>query len=224
MKKLVLFRGIHPLYAVFLVNQLGIANREERIQAMESVLELPRSVGHFVRVPKHDRMPPGPLATTRLDETLLRLGLVTADELSAQPEEDDEDFGRRSSFDEEPKWILTLAEKLRKLFDYDFPGVQDLRTYPVWAAGEVLEFGGDFNKYVTSKGLQKQEGVVFRHLLRLILLVPEFTQLCPPDASDEEWRGDLQEISDRLTETCRRVDPTSTEKALERRESEQVEL
>ncbi len=38
------------------------ANREERIQAMESVLELPRSVGRFVRVPNHDELPPGPLA------------------------------------------------------------------------------------------------------------------------------------------------------------------
>ena len=176
LKRLTLFRGVHSLYGLFLVNQLGIANREERIQAMESVLELPRSVGHFVRVPKHDRMPPGPLATTRLDETLLRLGLVTADELTAQPEEDDDDYRNRSSFDEQPKWILTLAEKLRKLFDYDFPGVRDLHTSPVWAAGGVLEFNGDFDKYVSSKSLQKQEGIIFRHLLRLILLIAEFTR------------------------------------------------
>ena len=54
--KLSLFRGINPLYAVFLVNQLGIADRNERIQAMESVLELPRSVGHFVRVPRQDEI------------------------------------------------------------------------------------------------------------------------------------------------------------------------
>ena len=45
--KLLLFRGINPLYAVFLVNQLGIADRNERIQAMESVLELPRLGGPF---------------------------------------------------------------------------------------------------------------------------------------------------------------------------------
>ncbi|MGO8747689.1 MAG: DEAD/DEAH box helicase [Thermoguttaceae bacterium] len=224
LKRLTLFRGVHSLYGLFLVNQLGIANREERIQAMESVLELPRSVGHFVRVPKHDRMPPGPLATTRLDETLLRLGLVTADELTAQPEEDDDDYRNRSSFDEQPKWILTLAEKLRKLFDYDFPGVRDLHTSPVWAAGEVLEFNGDFDKYVSSKSLQKQEGIIFRHLLRLILLIAEFTQLCPPDTTEQEWKGDLEEIAARVTETCRQVDPTSTEKALEQVESEQVEM
>ncbi len=117
--------------------------------------------------------------------------------------------------------MLTLAEKLRRLFDYDFPGVRDLFIVPAWAAGEILEFGGDFNKYVTSKGLQKQEGIIFRHLLRMILLVAEFKQFCPPDTTEEEWHGELDDLVARLTETCRRVDPASTEKVLE--EVEEVE-
>jgi superfamily II DNA/RNA helicase len=221
MAKLLLFRGVHPLYAVFLVNQLGIADRNERIQAMESVLELPRSVGHFVRVPKQNEMPPGPLATTRLDAQLLQLGIATPEELSPHARNDDQDdLERRRLDDGERVWVLTLAEKLRRLFDYDFAGVHDLRTSPVWAAGELLEFGGDFNKYVTSKSLQKQEGVVFRHALRLILLVGEFVQLCPPDTTEEEWHGELTDIAARLTETCRRVDPESTDKALEEAEQE----
>ncbi len=118
-----------------------------------------------------------------------------------RPKEDDDEGDRRRFDDGERKWILTLAEKLRRLFDYDFPGVRDLRTTPVWAAGELLQFGGDFNNYVTSKALQKQEGMLFRHLLRLILLVGEFVQLCPPDVSEEEWRGDLDDIAARLTES-----------------------
>ena len=96
MAKLLLFRGINPLYAVFLVNQLGIADRNERIQAMESVLELPRSVGHFVRVPRQDEMPPGPLATMRLDAQLLQLGLATPEELSPNARER-RDAGRSRS-------------------------------------------------------------------------------------------------------------------------------
>ncbi len=211
--QLVTLRGLNPLYGVFLVNQLGIANREERVQAMESVLELPRSVGRYVRVPDHDELPPGPLATTRLNDQLLRLGLVTADQLVAPPK--NEQYDRRRIYDEERPWVLTLAEKLRLQFDYDFPGVHDVHTQPVWAAGEVLEFGGDFNKYITSKHLQKQEGVIFRHLLRLILLAGELTQLCPPEVTEDGWRGDLQDIAGRLTATCREVDPSSTEKALE---------
>ena len=57
--------------------------------------------------------------------------------------------------------------------------------------------------------------MLFRHLLRLILLVGEFVQLCPPDVTEEEWRSELGDIAARLTESCRRVDPTSTDKALE---------
>ena len=219
--KLSLFRGINPLYAVFLVNQLGIADRNERIQAMESALELPGSVAHFVRVPRQDELPPGPLATGRLDAQVLQLGLVTPEELSPNAKNDEDDLDRRRLDDDgERKWVLTVAEKLRRLFDYDVPGVYDLRTSPVWAAGELLQFGGDFNKYVTSKSLQKQEGVIFRHMLRLILLVNEFVQLCPPDSTKEEWRGDLTDVASQLTEVCRRVDPSSTDKALEEVEQE----
>jgi superfamily II DNA/RNA helicase len=219
--KLSLFRGINPLYAIFLGNQLGIADRNERIQAMESVLELPGSVAHYVRVPKHHDLPPGPLATIRLDPHLLQLGLATPEEISANFRGgEEEDKGGLD--DGEKKWVLTLADKLRRLFDYDFPGVHDLRTSPVWAAGELLQFGGDFNKYVTSKSLQKQEGMVFRHALRLILLVNEFVQICPPDTTEEEWRGDLTDIAAQLTESCRRVDPTSTDKALEETEPSSV--
>lgn len=220
MQKLLLLRGINPLYGVFLVNQLGIANRQERIQAIESVLELPRSVGHFVRVPGQEQLPPGPLATTRLDVQLLQLGLASPEELTPPPE-DEGPRQHRHTYDEEPKRVLVLAQKLRMLFDYDFPGVHDLWTNPVWAAGELLELGGDFNKYVTSKQMQKQEGVIFRHLLRLILLVGELLQFCPPDTTEEEWRADLEAIAHRLTESCRQVDPSSTEKALE--EAEQAE-
>jgi hypothetical protein len=211
--QLTTLRGLNPLYGVFLVNQLGIANREERVQAMESVLELPRSVGRYVRVPNHDELPPGPLATTRLDDQLLRLGLVTAEQLVAPPKTEGDD--RRPMFAEERVWVLTLAEKLRLQFDYDFPGVHDVHTHAVWAAGEVLQFGGDFNKYVTSKSLQKQEGVIFRHLLRMILLAGELGQLCPPEVAEEEWRGELEDIAQRLTAGCRAVDASSTEKALE---------
>ncbi len=211
--RLLIFRGVHPLYGVFLLNQLGIADRAERLQAMESVLEMPGSVARHVRVPSQQDLPPGPLATERLDTRLLQLGLVSAAELTASPA--DEEPEPRKMFEEEKPRVLNLAEKLRLLFDYDFPGVHDVWTRDVWVAGELLEFGGDFNKYVTSRNLQKQEGVIFRHLLRLILLIAEFQQLTPPETTDDEWLEDLGDISRRLAECCRVVDPYSTDKALE---------
>ncbi len=217
MYKLHLFRGVNPLYGVFLINQLGSADRAERIQAFESVLELPRSLGSAVRVPRYDELPPGQLATLRIDPLLLQLGLATEEELRLPTDEERE--YQRSLPPEERTYQLAFADKLRRLFNYDFPHVHDLRTSPVWAAGEVMEYG-NFNKYVTSKNLHKQEGMIFRHLLRMILLVKEFMQLTPPDATEEEWRGDLREISDKLTEICRGVDPASADKVLEEAEQE----
>ena len=223
LQKLLMLRGVNPLYGVFVINQLGIADMAERLQAMECILELPPSVARFVRVPDHDELPPGPLATTRLDVQLLHLGLATPEELGAGEAETDEDAERHRRFYEEDRpRVLTLADKLRRLFDHDFPGVSDVRTYPVWVAGEVLQFGGDFDKYIVGKRLQRQEGVIFRHLLRLILLVAEFAQLAPPDVALPDWRAELLPLRDRLIETCRQVDVTSVDEVLQQAELTEV--
>ena len=140
---------------------------------------------------------------------------MTAEQLGVAPPPEEQRDGPRAFYDEEPVFVLTLADKLRMCFENDFPGVHDLRTRPVWAAGELLQFGGDFNKFIIGKQLQKQEGIIFRHLLRLILLIGEFTQLTPPDLDPQQWRDEMQEIADQLTAACRKVDPTSTDKALE---------
>ena len=206
-------RGVHPLYGMFLMNHLGIADRNERIQALESLLELPRSLGRAIRVPNEEELPPGPLATTRLDSQLLKLGLATAEELGAAEQEEVPPTGWMDQ--EDRVFVLKLAEKLHRLFQHDFPGVDDLRVWPTWAAGEVLLFNGDFNSYITSKGLQKQEGMIFRHMLRMILLIDELAQLCPPDIEHADWQQDLGDIADQLEETCRRVDAFSTDQWLE---------
>lgn len=206
------FRGVNPLFGVFLVNQLGIADENERIQALEGALEFPASVARDVRVPSIDRMPPGPLATTRLDPYLLRLGLVSAEELGAKTDENDDDDDRR--FDRDRPRVLALAEKLQMQFNYDFPGVDMRRVQSVWVAGALFEYGDDFNAMVMGKKLQKQEGIAFRHLLRLILLINEFTALTPGDIDADQWRGDLTELGDRITNSCRRVDSQSTQKVL----------
>eukprot|EP00913_Durusdinium_trenchii_P010911 g10240.t1 len=209
--RLLLFRSVNPLYGDFLIQHLGIADRNERIQALESVLDIPGSIAKFVRVPRIDELPPGPLATTRLDQLVIERGLVTAEQL--QPKE----FEHGMTWEE--LWTPTIAEKLRLLFDSEYPGVVDVRTRPVWIAGELLNQGGDFNKYVTSARLTKQEGIVFRHLLRLILLCGEFSQTAPPDCDPDEWRAELDDIATQLTRACREVDPESTEKAIESAEA-----
>ncbi|MBX9583454.1 MAG: DEAD/DEAH box helicase [Gemmataceae bacterium] len=202
--KLLVFRACHPLYGAYLIDMLAAASREERIQAFESVLELPRPLLRHVRVPFD--LPAGPLATEKLDPELIARGLMVAKPPKAEGEEEEEEW---VPWDERPP---VFAEKLRLLFDAKYDEVGEFQTQGVWAAGDLLlGYGGNFNTYVTSKDLTKQEGLIFRHCLRLILLLEEFGQLTPPGVEPAAWRGELKELADRLAEACRSVDPTSTD-------------
>jgi hypothetical protein len=187
---------------------MAIASREERIQLLESVLELPRPLLKYVRVPWD--LTPGPLQTEKLDPELIAKGLITAKPPKAEGEEEEE--AEWVPWDERPP---VLADKARMLFDAMYPEVSDFNTTAVWAAGEILNYG-NFNNFVTSKDLTKQEGLIFRHLLRLILLIEEFEQLTPPGVEEAAWKADLKEIADKLTEICRAVDPTSTEETIKK--------
>ena len=211
MEKLLVFRSINPLYGAFLINHLGIADPDERLLVMESVLETPGSMAKLLRVPKYEEMPPGPLARERVDALLIERGLISVEQLT--PRENPWDLPP------EERWVPNLGDKLKMLFDSEFPGVKDVRIRSVWAAGELLRFGGDFNGYITARGLAKQEGIVFRHMLRLVLLCGEFAQLTPPELSPEEWQTDLNDIAERLTAACREIDPASTDKAIEAAQS-----
>ncbi|MDO4568898.1 MAG: DEAD/DEAH box helicase [Planctomycetia bacterium] len=205
-------RSIHPIYGTFLLQYLPFADREERIQVFESLLELPYSLGAPVRVPNQDDLPRGRLAKGFLDQRLLELGLALPEELIAQTPEE-----RRKRRDAllEPIYTIPFAEKMFRLFQFEYPLVSDARIFPVWAAGELLKFNGNFNSYITSKGLQKQEGMIFRHTLRLILLLGEFLELDLPCGNSEEWRNDLQSMIDLLTLTCERADPSGTREMLD---------
>jgi superfamily II DNA/RNA helicase len=205
-------RGVNPLYGIFLLSHLGIADRNEKIQAIESILEVPRSVGKGVWVPPHEELPPGPLAVDRIDPMLLKLGLATAEEINGTQEDEERSF---IADYRPPMGPLPLGYKLHRLFEYEFPGVEGFRVFPVWIAGEVIEFNGDFNNYITSKKLQKQEGIIFRHLLRTVLMIDEFAQMTPPELDTAIWQDELGEIATMLEETCLKVDPRSTEMYLE---------
>jgi hypothetical protein len=207
---MLVFRSVHPFYAVFLLDHLGIADRNERLQALESLLEMPRPVLKYVRVPFPDELPPGPLATTRLDQDLIQRGLIAAP--LPEPEGDVEKGDPYERRERPP----TLSEKLRLLFDAKYPEVTDVHTQSVWAAGELFRHGNNFNLYVKTRDLTKQEGIVFRHLLRLILLCGEFAQVCPADTTPEAWQAEMRDIANQLTESCRVVDPASTDEIMEK--------
>ena len=213
LQKLLLLRGVNPLYGVFLVNQLGIADRNERIQALESVLELPPSVGYHLRVPPPGRTSPRPARDHTAGHSPAATGTRLPRSNWAPPRRNRRTRGDRSSKKNacsSSRWPTNC-------------GCGSTTTSPTCTAcgqracgplAKLLQYG-DFNKFITSKGLQKQEGVIFRHLLRLILLIAELTQLCPPDTTPEEWQEDLNDIADKMTDICHRVDSSSTDKTLQ---------
>jgi superfamily II DNA/RNA helicase len=206
--KLLAFRSIHPLYGAFLTDILPGADADERLQAMESTLEMPGPVRKRLRVPLR-LLEAGALAGSMLDAELVRAGLI-----AAQVEEKEE--GDEDEWQERPP---SLAEKLRLYFDHRYPEIADVHTHPLWCVGELIEYGGNFNKFVTTHDLTKQEGIVFRHAQRMIMLCGEFERACALDADAGPptlaWRAELRELAAKLTESCRVVDPTSTDRLIE---------
>jgi hypothetical protein len=208
LKHLMVFRAVHPLYGLFLMKYLGKAEENEQIQILESLLEMPGSVAKSLRVPWPSDLPPGRLATEVVDPEILMRGLATHDDLYPQADQSDVPPELR-------KYPVPLAQKTRMLFESEIDHAGGLFVTPVWAVGDLLEHGGDFDKFVRARDLVKQEGVLFKHLLRMILLCDEFAQLTPDGADPQEWQARLRAVSDVLAAACRAVDPQSTDEMLE---------
>ena len=206
--ELTVFRAVHPLYGLWLMDHLAKADDHELIQVLESLLEMPGTVAKSLRVPPPEDLPPGRLATEFIDPALLTRGLASADDL--YPPADQSDV-----MPELRRWPIPLAQKVRMLFESEIDHAGGLSVTPVWCVGDLLHHGGDFDRFVRSRDLTKQEGIVFKHLLRTILLCGEFARLTPTDADAVVWRDKLNGIATALTETCRRVDPQSTDELLE---------
>lgn len=204
--RLLVFRSINPLFGDYLMQHLAIADGAERLQLWEAALDFPRSMLKFVRVPPPQKLPPGPLALTRIDGEIISRGLLPAGDL--YPE-----FDPDIPF-EDRKYAPPLADKVRMVFETEYPEITAPIT-PVWIAGDLLDFGGDFSKYTSGRDLVKQEGIIFRHILRLSLLLGEFSQLTPPDTDPQTWRDELRDLAMQLTTSCHAVGPHSTDSALQ---------
>ena len=208
LKDMMVFRAVHPLYGLYLMDYLARADKSELIQILESVLAIPGSVAKSVRVPLPDRLPPGPLSTEVIDPAILTAGLLTAEDLNPPADQSDIEPELR-------KYPVPLAQKVKLLFENEIDHAGGLFVTPCWAVGDLLERGGNFDQFIRSRELVKQEGIVFKHLLRMILLCDEFSQLTPKGTTSPDWELRLREISQVLTESCRAVDPQSTDEMLE---------
>ena len=208
LKELMVFRAVHPLYGIFLMDYLGSADHHELVQILESLLAMPGSVAKNLRVPWPDDLPPGKLSLEVVDPAILTSGIATHDDL--YPSTDQSDLPP-----EQRKYPIPLAQKMRMLFENRIDHAGGLFVTPVWAVGDLLEAGGDFDKFVRGRELITQEGILFKHLMRMILLCGEFAQLTPTGVDSADWRQTLNAIAATLTTTCRDVDPQSTDEMLE---------
>ncbi|QOV90388.1 DEAD/DEAH box helicase [Humisphaera borealis] len=208
LKDLMVFRAVHPLYGLFLMDYLAKAEDHELVQILESLLEMPGSVAKSLRVPWPDDLPPGRLALEVVDPAILTRGLAAHEDL--YPPSDQSDLPP-----EMRKYPVPLAQKVRMLFESEIDHAGGLFITPVWGIGDLLNHGGDFDKFVRSRDLLKQEGIFFKHVLRMILLCEEFAQLTPKDVNRDEWQTRLRSIAAVLTTACRTVDPQSTDEILE---------
>jgi hypothetical protein len=209
LRELMVFRAVHPLYGLFLMDYLAQADDAELVQVLESLLEIPGSVARSVRVPWPDELPPGKLTTEVIDPAILTRGLAAQDDL--YPPADQSDLPP-----ELRKYPIPLAEKVRMLFENEVDHAGGLFVTPVWAVGDFLARGdGNFDAWVRARDLVKQEGILFKHLLRMILLCNEFAQLTPRDVMPADWQARLKGMADVLTSACRAVDPQSTDEMLE---------
>ncbi len=208
LRQLMVFRSVHPLYGAFLMDYIGRAEEPELIQILESLLAMPGTVARSVRVPWPDQMPPGKLAVDVVDPAILTGGMATQDDL--YPPADQSDLPP-----ELRKYPIPLAQKMRMLFENKVDHAGGLAVTPVWAVGDLLSRGGDFDAFVRGRDLVKQEGILFKHLLRMILLCKEFAQLTPSGLTAEGWQATLAGISATLSAACRAVDPQCTDETLE---------
>ncbi|BAM05002.1 DEAD/DEAH box helicase [Phycisphaera mikurensis] len=206
--ELLAFRAVHPLYGGFLLDHLGKLEKHERLQAMESVLEMPGSVAKKVRVPWPDELPPGPHTLGVIDPSLVAGGTFSHDDLYPKPIEDQKDEGASGS---SLRFPVPLADKLAALYRQDVRYGGDPPTTAVWCAGRLIEDGGDFYTFIANTDLAMQEGIVFKHLLRLILLCGELSAVTPVGVEEADWKQEMEQLADLLTGIVVEVDPQSAE-------------
>jgi hypothetical protein len=203
--ELLTFRSVDPLYGRFLAQQLQRADFTEKLMAIESILPIPPGIGRRLPLPEVE---PGPMQRETLEPTLLQLGigLVHPDGgVMAAPDEDEgEDYWEEKA----PEKRLTVPEMLKAIFDARLASPEDVWVQPKWVAGGVLDHDEDFYKFIRSRDLAKNEGVILRHLLRLVILAGEFSTMSGSDP-------DYERIGELTTRICQQVDSRYTDRFLE---------
>ena len=204
--RLLNYRSVDPLFGDYLAGQLAYSDFNEKLLALEAVLEIPPSVIRKVRIPED--LPKGPLQEQVLEPLLVQMGVKLAQ--VAQPGEEGEEEGPRRWVDKweevEEERPPTFPEMLKIAFEAKLAAPEPAFVQPKWVAGDAFARDGEFFKSVKALDLAKQEGLVLRHLLRLVILAGEFF------VRTED--PDYQRLGELATKTCQRVDRHYTERFL----------
>jgi hypothetical protein len=198
--RLLAFRGIDPMYGAFLIDQLARSSFEEKVIALESVLPVPPAIGRKVRLPD---LEPGPLQTDVLAPLMIQMGVVIARPENPEPVDP-------WSTEEKDDYPPTFPEMLKIAFEAQLAAPEPVFVQPKWVAGGVFDAQCEFFKYVRASDLIKQEGLILRHLLRLVILAGEFF--------GQTQDPDYQRIAEQATRACHQVDPRYTDHFLQQAE------
>ncbi len=211
--RLLNYRSVDPLFGDFLAEQLARADFTEKLVALEAALELPGTIVRHCRLPWE--RPKGPLQEGELEPLMRSMGVKLAEDFAREREEEWEERERlgRGFLDpwereapEDREYPPTFPDMLRIAFEAKLAAPEPVQVQPKWLAGDALEREGEFFKSVRALNLVKQEGLVLRHLLRLVILAGEF--LLRTEDPDYDRMVAL------VTQACQRVDQNYTERFL----------
>lgn len=200
--RLLNYRSVDPLFGDYLASQLNYANADEKLLALEAVLEVPPAILRNVRIP--ETLAKGPLQEQVLEPLLVTMGVNV---VKPEPDSDERrrwvDAWEEDEQDEHPP---SFPEMLKIAFEARLAAPEPAFVQPKWIAGDAFQRDGEFFKCVRALDLVKQEGLILRHLLRLVILAGEFYAR----TEDPEY----QHIGELATRTCQRVDRSYTERFL----------
>ncbi len=194
------FRSIDPLFGQFLCTLLVRADLQEKVQVLEGSLMVPPAIERLVG--PQDTLPRGPLQVNVLEPELIQQGLISAG-VSAGANDSEDDSGGEVENDDEDR-PLSLPEMAKLLFESKLTTPDPVSVQTKWIVGGILEQSGDFWKYVRNRNLVKSEGLILRHLLRLVILATEFHNRSGQDP-------DYAAIGEQVTKICRQVDRRYTD-------------
>ncbi len=182
------FKSVDPLYGAFLAELLASASRDEKLLALESVLQLPWPIVRACQVPYEREK--GPLQSEFLEPLLISMGHVVA-----KPEPTAEELERKRLYDtwddDEDDEPPTFPEMLKIAYEARLAEPEDPFVQTKWVAGALFEADGEFFRFVGARKLGRNEGLVMRHVLRLVLLADEFYG--QTEDPDYEWIANAAE-------------------------------